>query len=472
MKVRLSIFLFLNFFMYSGTYATTMPALPADNIAGLVFGDTNPKTGLSFARDARGDTWVRGHIVSDLINHPAVLHVPSVHVSDYELYVYSGETLIHANKNEDNNQQRIRSRYPLCHFTASEPTYYLNIGQQPRSKLAISIVARDQFIQQEMTSLMRNNLYYGLVIMSIVFNILFYFIFWDRRFVIYAALQASLLSIFFYEDGIFYYFSRGTWELRYFLVWSISICATLAGLFTYYFLELKDRIPRFRSIAISIMVALFSSVLVYTWTDSSFFRILISVFCYLLPGICLYHAIRMFRENVYARFLLLTFGAIVLVGLAHTLNNFIDTSFFSFFSMDTIRLASALEIIAISFVLIFKVRALREENERYRTELYDYLRLPSPDHEPEIPPYTMHDDADIKNLLWTIADRYLLTEREVEVLECIWNGDSNSEIAEKLYISINTVKFHVTGLYSKLKVTNRSQARLLKESPVVDLSDP
>jgi LuxR family maltose regulon positive regulatory protein len=51
-----------------------------------------------------------------------------------------------------------------------------------------------------------------------------------------------------------------------------------------------------------------------------------------------------------------------------------------------------------------------------------------------------------------------LTPREVEVLKLIEAGNSNQDIANKLVISIPTVKRHISNLYAKLGVTNRTQA--------------
>jgi two-component system, NarL family, response regulator LiaR len=54
-----------------------------------------------------------------------------------------------------------------------------------------------------------------------------------------------------------------------------------------------------------------------------------------------------------------------------------------------------------------------------------------------------------------------LSERELEVLKLIVEGYSNPEIAEKLYLSPNTVKTHVRGIMNKLSVDDRVQAAVL-----------
>ena len=51
-----------------------------------------------------------------------------------------------------------------------------------------------------------------------------------------------------------------------------------------------------------------------------------------------------------------------------------------------------------------------------------------------------------------------LTDREAEILQLIAAGRSNPEIAELLYLSLNTVKWHAKNLYAKLGVSNRVEA--------------
>lgn len=51
-----------------------------------------------------------------------------------------------------------------------------------------------------------------------------------------------------------------------------------------------------------------------------------------------------------------------------------------------------------------------------------------------------------------------LTEREREVLHWLVQGASNEEIAKHLYITVATVKAHLTAIFEKLAVTSRTQA--------------
>jgi DNA-binding NarL/FixJ family response regulator len=55
----------------------------------------------------------------------------------------------------------------------------------------------------------------------------------------------------------------------------------------------------------------------------------------------------------------------------------------------------------------------------------------------------------------------VLSKRELEILHLIARGVSNEDIGKKLFISLPTVKAHVTHIFRKLNVKNRTQAALL-----------
>ena len=71
--------------------------------------------------------------------------------------------------------------------------------------------------------------------------------------------------------------------------------------------------------------------------------------------------------------------------------------------------------------------------------------VPVPAGEPFIPDEKKREDLGI-------------TRRELEILELIAQGLSNREIAEKLYVSENTVKTHSSRVFDKLGAKRRTQA--------------
>ena len=53
-----------------------------------------------------------------------------------------------------------------------------------------------------------------------------------------------------------------------------------------------------------------------------------------------------------------------------------------------------------------------------------------------------------------------LTEREKDVLQCLAEGNSNADIAQRLFLEVGTVKFYLRDIFDKLDVDNRTQAAL------------
>ena len=57
-----------------------------------------------------------------------------------------------------------------------------------------------------------------------------------------------------------------------------------------------------------------------------------------------------------------------------------------------------------------------------------------------------------------LGEDSVLSGRELEVLRLVAAGSTNSEIARKLWVTEQTVKFHLSNIYRKLEVANRTEA--------------
>ena len=51
-----------------------------------------------------------------------------------------------------------------------------------------------------------------------------------------------------------------------------------------------------------------------------------------------------------------------------------------------------------------------------------------------------------------------LTRREIEILQLVAEGHSNAGVAKLLWVTEQTVKFHLSNIYRKLGVANRTEA--------------
>jgi DNA-binding NarL/FixJ family response regulator len=81
--------------------------------------------------------------------------------------------------------------------------------------------------------------------------------------------------------------------------------------------------------------------------------------------------------------------------------------------------------------------------------------------------FAMLSNQHVPRLSFTKINQFLpspLSEREFEVVQLIYEGKTNQQLCDALFITMNTVKRHVTNAYFKLDVNNRSAAiSLLRE---------
>jgi DNA-binding NarL/FixJ family response regulator len=75
----------------------------------------------------------------------------------------------------------------------------------------------------------------------------------------------------------------------------------------------------------------------------------------------------------------------------------------------------------------------------------------------------MHDSEQLVNGDHALAgdvepDGPGLTKRETEILRLVAEGHSNSQVAKALWVTEQTVKFHLSNIYRKLEVANRTEA--------------
>ncbi|MDM1405791.1 response regulator transcription factor [Myroides marinus] len=100
-------------------------------------------------------------------------------------------------------------------------------------------------------------------------------------------------------------------------------------------------------------------------------------------------------------------------------------------------------IVIIIFFLLYRYilkskerkECLRLENEQLRNNIMSFIS------EPNIQQYS--------------SELLQLTERQLEIVELVKQGKTNKEIGEKLYISENTVKYHLKNIYKVLNVNSR-----------------
>ncbi|MCR9250080.1 MAG: LuxR C-terminal-related transcriptional regulator [bacterium] len=117
-------------------------------------------------------------------------------------------------------------------------------------------------------------------------------------------------------------------------------------------------------------------------------------------------------------------------------------------------------IVIISLVVCFSLFTVVWIKQRHKlkqellSQEIDNLRF-------QINNYLKEDEDQESDLDITIVNKDLnkpISDREFEILQLAMTNINNREIAEKAFVSVNTVKFHLKNIYTKLGVTNRKEA--------------
>jgi two-component system, NarL family, response regulator LiaR len=117
----------------------------------------------------------------------------------------------------------------------------------------------------------------------------------------------------------------------------------------------------------------------------------------------------------------------------------------------------AFELYAVALAIIFTCLgiwlALKLSKPRVRTVIVEKeVYISRPEHLAPLAPLAPFSPDEKQR------DKLGLSKRELEVLQLMATGMSNQEIAAELFLSLNTVKTHISGLFMKLDVKRRTQA--------------
>ena len=126
------------------------------------------------------------------------------------------------------------------------------------------------------------------------------------------------------------------------------------------------------------------------------------------------------------------------------------------FVLSSLEIGGALEIVLLSLALAYRIKEIQEENAKIRTQLKNYIsQILS--LEEKVQSVGNTGQKNLEKRIETVALKHELTARESDILLQISFGKNNQQIAEELFVSVNTIKFHIRNIYEKLDVKKRAE---------------
>ncbi|MFZ4861559.1 LuxR C-terminal-related transcriptional regulator [Sphingobacterium sp. Mn56C] len=457
-KVLLGIFFILLNIVKVSEAKTYLPQTMDSILKEVEFSPTN-FTHTSIYDDPHGFFILKHKLANQQLGKDLVIRFQTAHYAKIYLYSYKNHKWICVDSagNAFKTKETILRRYPRLTINTQVPEIYFFIEGDYFRDLDIEIQEKSSFKANNEVGFLGLGLYYGLSIMCILMNLLFAISFKNAKFVLYSLAQLTIILIMLYEDGLFVFITKNTWILDNILTLIVPISTMATSVFKVNFIGLRRINPTLYLRILLINIFLFLIFASYLFTRINLIyhtAVLLSIAFeyYILYGIVL-----KYKQGKSIKVLVYTYTLLLGIALLFYLNKTNLVPFLDFVNITVFKTSSIIEVLIISFVILFNIKELERENEKYRLKLQEFIEkirntsVQSTDN-------STTNGMISKKIYENLQLKYGLTSREIEVLERLSLGYSNSFIAEELFISISTVKYHISNLYLKIGSKSRSQA--------------
>jgi DNA-binding CsgD family transcriptional regulator len=338
---------------------------------------------------------------------------------------------------------------PTFELEGAGTQYYFKLSFSKNAALPIHVYTQAGYSRFNQVLLFQLGLYHGIVIIVLLINLLLYFIFKEKRFIYYNCFLFFLVLSFLFSNSHFALFTYSPFWLNnadMFLHLGLVISGAL---FASTFLEIAGVYPWLKWTIgglITVIVVAFSINIFHPG-----FIIFLTGEIAVFASFTVYWVISLLRikKHPFAKYFALAYGVL----LFFTVNVYLLHQFGIFcFDIFTgqLEVANIIEMFILSTALAFSVDKLYRQNLHYRVEIDRYMHK-----EMNQQNQTAGKAAEVFS---DVQLKYNLTERETEVLKGITEGLTNQEIGEKLFLSVNTIKFHTRNIFEKMEISNRAQA--------------
>lgn len=450
-------------------YSQTSNADFTQTLATLRFVPLNEHTQTQYAKDSIGNTWLKITVPNNLLNKPLILQFPTIHVSNYNIYAKQEGQWQKVSINTDLEGGKINPQYQENHFITDYEIVYFKSKSSYVHYGDFILVERGEHRSIMINSMIKIEVFYCLFLLSIVLIGALYSLFKEKVILIYCIYIISVFIIYLVEDGVLYFLSNRQCNELLILAIFMPISCLLFSLFIYYFLDIQrlpTKLKYFYSFQVLLYIVLGS--LLYLTNNSLYFIIIVnSTLASTLITLAL--ALKYYNRDKSVRFIVYSFSVIALTSMTYYLSICPGHYYLSFVDKDKIRIIYSIAFTVASYTLWIKAKKLKADHDALKTE-FEALKANKAQKikedlkQQESTPVYQTEKSYLKeqSLQDILREQYQCTDREIEVISCIWDGLSNKDIADKLSITLSTTKQHVSNAYIKLDVKSRSQAMIIK----------
>ncbi|PTX59460.1 7TMR-DISM extracellular protein 2 [Kordia periserrulae] len=396
-----------------------------------------------------GNYWFKVIIKSIDVNK-IIVEIPTHNIEEILIYKRKGNSLLYVNeiKNNYNLQQNKQNRFPNFSVDIENNTteIFLKVFFCKEANFPLRIYTTEEYFEHTFLYNLFTGTYYGFLLAILICNLFFYIKFNEKVYLYYLIFLCSYTVAILYHDGTMN------------LILPINTIIDIEGishllteitmfLFSFTFLNFKDYVPKFKRYAIGLVTLMSLLEISHIVTGDFIFYIMADTVAMSSFSITWIVCVVYMGEVKFARFYILGYTILITFGF-HFLFSYdfglIPNNGQTFF----LKLASMIDMLIFTYAISYRLDILNKEHKKQISELQ--LLLSKNQKGTSIDSfYILLEENELSNTT--------LTLQEIKVLKCIHERMTNREIAEKLFVSTNTIKFHVSNIYKKLDVKSRNE---------------
>ncbi|UXX79885.1 LuxR C-terminal-related transcriptional regulator [Reichenbachiella carrageenanivorans] len=371
-----------------------------------------------------------------------VLHIPEAHITRAWLYQQDVEI-----------SRTEKTRF--VHFrllpTQKTTTYYLKVDCLLEARIPLQLLEEVEYYRSEQLEILGTGAYYGIVICILMINFFSYLNLSHKTYLYYIFMTICMSANAVYKDGSFALLF-GAEGINEYIEPTINSILGISCIFCIEsYLRISRDYPRLYRIGIGLVVLsqlLNIGVLLthgsfwYYVTTELVVLLALDVFC--LSGYLLWRKTKSLESGMF----FLAYGIPLFVAHGYYLSPYFGLQFMNI-SFVWYKVGSVFEMAVFTYVIIYQSKRLSLKNHEMRQKIVDYTAQLSHFHE---------NSNEKETHTLELIKRYRFTLKEIEILQDISGGSTNKDIANKHFISQNTVKYHIRNIFDKLNVNNRKEA--------------